>query len=42
MDTLKDKQAFDDMNARDDTPWEVWKSAEGRSASRAQAAVRAF
>jgi dTDP-4-amino-4,6-dideoxygalactose transaminase len=33
MDTLKDKQAFDDMNARGDTPWAVWKSAEGRSAS---------
>lgn len=24
MDTLKDKQAFDDMNARGDTPWRVW------------------
>ena len=29
MDTFKDKQAFDDMNARGDTPWQVWKS-EGR------------
>jgi glucose-1-phosphate cytidylyltransferase len=27
MDTLKDKQLLDDMNARDDTPWEVWKRA---------------
>ncbi len=26
MDTFKDKQAFDDMNARGDTPWAVWKS----------------
>src|SRR5262249_12567260 len=25
MDTLKDKQAFDDMNARGDTPWQVWR-----------------
>ena len=25
MDTLKDKQAFDDMNARGDTPWAIWK-----------------
>ncbi|HEX9814796.1 MAG TPA: sugar phosphate nucleotidyltransferase [Myxococcota bacterium] len=32
MDTFKDKQAFDDMNARSDTPWTVWKSVEpGRS-----------
>jgi hypothetical protein len=27
MDTLKDTQAFDDMTARGDTPWEVWRSA---------------
>jgi glucose-1-phosphate cytidylyltransferase len=27
MDTFKDKQAFDDMNARGETPWTVWKSA---------------
>ena len=27
MDTFKDKQAFDDMDARGDTPWQVWKSA---------------
>jgi glucose-1-phosphate cytidylyltransferase len=25
MDTLKDKQAFDDMNARDETPWALWR-----------------
>jgi glucose-1-phosphate cytidylyltransferase len=30
MDTFKDKQAFDDMNARGDTPWQVWRSREGR------------
>jgi len=24
MDTFKDKQAFDDMNARGETPWQVW------------------
>jgi glucose-1-phosphate cytidylyltransferase len=29
MDTFKDKQAFDDMDTRGDTPWQVWKS-EGR------------
>jgi len=29
MDTFKDKQAFDDMDARGDTPWQVWKSAGG-------------
>ena len=28
MDTFKDKQAFDDMNARGDTPWQVWRSAD--------------
>jgi glucose-1-phosphate cytidylyltransferase len=27
MDTLKDKQAFDEMNARGETPWTLWKSA---------------
>lgn len=26
MDTFKDKQTFDDMNACGDTPWQVWKS----------------
>ncbi len=25
MDTLKDKQAFDDMSARGETPWTLWK-----------------
>jgi glucose-1-phosphate cytidylyltransferase len=32
MDTFKDKQRFDDMHARGDTPWEVWKPAAGRHA----------
>jgi glucose-1-phosphate cytidylyltransferase len=27
MDTLKDKQLFDDMHARGERPWEVWKPA---------------
>ena len=27
LDTFKDKQAFDDMQARGDTPWQVWKSS---------------
>jgi glucose-1-phosphate cytidylyltransferase len=27
MDTFKDKQQLDDMYARGDTPWEVWKSS---------------
>lgn len=26
MDTFKDKQVFDDMQARGDTPWQVWQS----------------
>jgi glucose-1-phosphate cytidylyltransferase len=31
MDTLKDKQMFDDLNARGNPPWEVWKRRpEGR------------
>ena len=30
MDTLKDKQAFDDMNARGETPWQVWRSRIGQ------------
>jgi hypothetical protein len=25
MDTLKDKQLFDEMHARGERPWEVWK-----------------
>jgi glucose-1-phosphate cytidylyltransferase len=29
MDTFKDKQAFDDMNSRGDTPWQVWRSRDG-------------
>jgi glucose-1-phosphate cytidylyltransferase len=35
MDTFKDKQRFDDMHARGDTPWQVWKSTSGLGASRA-------
>jgi glucose-1-phosphate cytidylyltransferase len=35
MDTLKDKQAFDDMVARGEVPWEVWRSAPGSDASHA-------
>jgi glucose-1-phosphate cytidylyltransferase len=26
MDTFKDKQRFDDMDARGETPWQVWRS----------------
>jgi glucose-1-phosphate cytidylyltransferase len=40
MDTLKDKQMFDDMTARGDTPWAVWKSPRVDSAARAPAADR--
>ncbi len=29
MDTFKDKQAFDDMEARGETPWQVWLSSQG-------------
>ena len=32
MDTLKDKQRFDDMESQGDTPWAVWKSAESGNA----------
>ena len=28
MDTFKDKQTLDDMYARGDAPWEVWKNAQ--------------
>jgi len=37
MDTFKDKQAFDDMDARGDTPWQVWKSAHGGQPSHTRA-----
>jgi len=33
MDTFKDKQAFDDMEVRGDTPWQVWKSVGGGRSS---------
>jgi NDP-sugar pyrophosphorylase family protein len=29
MDTFKDKQRLDDMNAQGDCPWEVWKREPG-------------
>ena len=35
MDTFKDKQAFDDMEARGDTPWQVWRSPKGGRAGNA-------
>lgn len=35
MDTLKDKQAFDDMYSRGDVPWEVWRSTPGSATSHA-------
>ena len=28
MDTLKDKQLFDELHARGERPWEVWKGKE--------------
>lgn len=31
MDTFKDKQRFDDMNARGDTPWQVWQPRAERA-----------
>lgn len=34
MDTLKDKQRFDDMESKGDTPWAVWKTEGPRSARR--------
>ncbi|HKW94437.1 MAG TPA: glucose-1-phosphate cytidylyltransferase [Methylomirabilota bacterium] len=33
MDTLKDKQQFDDMHARGDRPWEVWRGADSSRSS---------
>ena len=35
MDTFKDKQVFDDMHARGETPWAVWKSSEAGRRDRA-------
>jgi glucose-1-phosphate cytidylyltransferase len=35
MDTFKDKQAFDDMYARGDTPWQVWSSPGERRSGHA-------
>ncbi len=33
MDTFKDKQAFDDMHARGETPWQVWRTAANHGPS---------
>ncbi|HET9486132.1 MAG TPA: sugar phosphate nucleotidyltransferase [Chryseosolibacter sp.] len=33
MDTFKEKQALDDMYARGETPWEVWRNTELQAAS---------
>jgi glucose-1-phosphate cytidylyltransferase len=32
MDTLKDKQLFDEMDSRGDRPWGVWRSSDEREA----------
>jgi glucose-1-phosphate cytidylyltransferase len=32
MDTFKDKQRLDEMSARGDCPWEVWRTDRSRSA----------
>jgi hypothetical protein len=34
MDTFKDKQRLDDMNAQGDCPWEVWRGDQSASPSR--------
>jgi len=41
MDTFKDKQRLDELYARGNAPWEVWKSpvANGRSESYADAST---
>lgn len=35
IDTLKDKQMFDDMHSRGEVPWEVWRSASRSEAPHA-------
>jgi glucose-1-phosphate cytidylyltransferase len=35
LDTFKDKQAFDDMHARGDTPWMVWRGDASRARAHA-------
>ena len=35
MDTFKDKQRLDDMYARGDAPWEVWKRTPAADAGTA-------
>jgi len=35
MDTFKDKQAFDEMEARGETPWQVWQPPQGGRAGNA-------
>jgi len=40
MDTFKDKQRFDDMESRGDTPWAVWKQAPEAASPREPVAYR--
>jgi glucose-1-phosphate cytidylyltransferase len=42
MDTFKDKQRFDDMAVRGDTPWQVWKPRPAEHASYLDAVARVF
>jgi len=35
MDTFKDKQRLDDLYARGDAPWEIWKQAEPAAGAQA-------
>jgi glucose-1-phosphate cytidylyltransferase len=39
METFKDKQQLDDMNARGETPWEVWKVNQDFNAARQHACL---
>jgi glucose-1-phosphate cytidylyltransferase len=41
MDTFKDKQAFDDMNARGDLRWQIWRNARDAESSHPRATSRA-
>jgi glucose-1-phosphate cytidylyltransferase len=42
MDTFKDKQLLDDMNARGNPPWEVWKHRSEPDSAHPAASTRAF
>jgi hypothetical protein len=41
MDTFKDKQSLEDLNAQPSTPWKVWRNGSARGRLEAPVAITA-